>query len=198
MEPARHSSPPRAPLPRRLFVGALSGALGALAMATTSYLLRRAMPPRARGKPPFEAVTSALERRAGLKGHVGPVAHGLATHVGHLGYGAVVGALYASAPRLTRAPAALEGATFGLLVWAVSYGGWLPALRLLPPPRATSTMWSAMNAASHAVWGAVVGAMVERRIPSGSLLATTPSTTLPSSTTMGTSIQQHKDPSFSQ
>ena len=71
------------------------------------------------------------------------------TGVAHFAFGAVAGALFAAwGPR---APAA--GPAYGAAVWAVSYLGWLPALRLMPPPRRTGRELQAMMLVAHLVWG---------------------------------------------
>lgn len=58
------------------------------------------------------------------------------TAVTHLGFGASMGVVYkalASTGVANRSPL-LRGAGFGMAVWAVSYFGWVPALRLMPRP----------------------------------------------------------------
>jgi len=54
-----------------------------------------------------------------------------------------------------------KGVGFGLLVWAGSYLGLLPAVGLHRPATRESARRNGMMIASHVVWGAVLGAMVE-------------------------------------
>jgi len=93
-----------------------------------------------------------------------PVRGGL-TAVGHFGFGAAIGALFALSQH--RAPVPLAPVPRGLLVatlvWFVSYQGWVPALGLLPPihrdrPGRTATMLVA-----HWIYGATLGLCLRRR-----------------------------------
>jgi hypothetical protein len=71
------------------------------------------------------------------------------TGIAHLAFGAAAGAVFAAAN--PRAP--LAGPAYGAAVWAVSYLGWLPALRLMPPPSQTSRELRTMMLVAHLVWG---------------------------------------------
>lgn len=69
----------------------------------------------------------------------------LATMALHFGYGSVVGSLYAALMRHLPLRVWTKGTAFGLIVWTLSYLGWVPALRLLSPasrhpPRRTALM----------------------------------------------------------
>ncbi|HZU38004.1 MAG TPA: DUF1440 domain-containing protein, partial [Gemmataceae bacterium] len=79
--------------------------------------------------------------------------HRTAALFAHFGYGASMGAGYGILGRHLRLPAAVRGILYGLAVYAVSYHGYLPALRILrpiaqhPPGRRVSLI------AAHVVWG---------------------------------------------
>ena len=75
----------------------------------------------------------------------------------HYGYGTAVGGMFGMiAPR--RLPDAVSaGIGYGLLVWAASYLGLLPALDLHRPATRESPARNAMMIAAHVVWGATVG-----------------------------------------
>jgi hypothetical protein len=82
-----------------------------------------------------------------------------AATVTHLGFGAACGVAYGLvAHRLPAAVAALLGIPFALLVWAVSYAGWIPALRILPPPPDDQPGRVGTMLTAHVVYGAVLGA----------------------------------------
>jgi hypothetical protein len=70
----------------------------------------------------------------------------------HLAYGAAAGALLVLA---RRRPGILIGAVYGVLVWAGSYFGWAPALRILKPANEQPVRRSLLMIAAHLVWGGV-------------------------------------------
>jgi hypothetical protein len=86
----------------------------------------------------------------------------------HFAFGAAAGAAYGVLRQHVRTPgpATLHGAGYALAIWAVSYAGWIPALRFLPPagddhePGRQPAM-----IAAHVAFGAVLGAIVDRALP---------------------------------
>jgi uncharacterized membrane protein YagU involved in acid resistance len=83
------------------------------------------------------------------------------TLASHFGYGAAAGSAYATLARSLPLPPLAKGTAYGLAVWAGSYLGLLPALRVLStatehPPRRTALM-----IAAHAVWGSALGLFAE-------------------------------------
>jgi hypothetical protein len=87
-----------------------------------------------------------------------------ATAVNHLAFGAGAGAVYGPLRRsLPRAvPASLSGTVFGLAVWAASYAGWIPALRILPPPTQDRPDRAVGMHLHHWVYGAALGLLEQR------------------------------------
>jgi hypothetical protein len=85
----------------------------------------------------------------------------------HLGFGMASGALYALVERRARrlAPAPLAGMAFGTLIWAASYAGWIPALRIMPPPDDDHPGRVATMVAAHWVYGGVLGAVLRGSSP---------------------------------
>jgi hypothetical protein len=76
----------------------------------------------------------------------------------HFGYGAAVGAPYtALTDRLPGKPV-YKGMAYGLLVWTVSYLGWLPATGLWKP-KEESAKRKGLMIASHLIWGGFLGAL---------------------------------------
>lgn len=73
------------------------------------------------------------------------------TVLAHFGYGALAGALFAALP-----PPRGSGTAFGLGIWAVSYLGWIPALRILSPASQHPVQRNLLMAAAHVVWGIVL------------------------------------------
>lgn len=79
----------------------------------------------------------------------------------HLAFGAVGGVGFALlAPRLPAAvPAVAAGMAYGLSIWTVSYAGWAPALRLVPPPDEDEPGRPILMLGAHLIYGAVLGAL---------------------------------------
>lgn len=147
----------------RLLAGALAGAFAAWPMAILTEMIRRRLPPGERSELPPITVAHSIMNRTGLGEKLLPLGKDAVTLASHYGYGAFGGALYAMAgPRRARLPF-LRGALFGLLVWAVSYLGWLPAAKILP----TAAKWprgrNVMMVAGHVVWGSIVALLLDRR-----------------------------------
>ena len=147
---------------RRAAVGALSGIgatvvmSGFIAAARAAGMLRT---------PPPQEITRRTLRKAKV-----PVTHDFAGRLAwpaHFAYGAALGTVFAEARGAwRRMPPLTAGMTFGAAVWLVSYGGYLPALDLMPPPwRDRATRQIAMIAA-HLVYGAALE-LVVRRLDSG-------------------------------
>jgi hypothetical protein len=143
--------------------GAAEGTAATLVMSGVMLAARRAG--RMGELPPRRITAVALRRgRAGRRARRRTDA--LAT-VAHLGFGAAAGAAFEGGWSLAgrRGPAPLWGAAFGAAVWLVSYAGWIPALRILPPPhrdRPGRPLWMFV---AHLVYGAALGALAERRRP---------------------------------
>lgn len=140
---------------RRLMRGAMSGAVATLFHTAVMFALHPRLP-RARRQPlPPTEITAAVADRAGV-----PVRRRTtltaATIVSHFGYGAVAGALYAPIAGRVRRRRTLVGVGYGLGVWAVSYLGWIPALRLLPPATQQPRQRNLMMILAHVAWGAAL------------------------------------------
>lgn len=80
----------------------------------------------------------------------------------HLLFGASVAAGY---PRYRGArPASIaSGCRFGLVVFLACYAGWLPALRILPPPQRLPSRQVGALIAGHLLWGGLIGWFSRRR-----------------------------------
>jgi hypothetical protein len=85
--------------------------------------------------------------------------------LGHLGFGGGLGAVYSLARRAVPGdpPAVPSGIVWGLFVWLVNYGGWIPALRIMPAPPSHRPGRQATLLAGHVVYGAMLGALLGRR-----------------------------------
>jgi uncharacterized membrane protein YagU involved in acid resistance len=153
----------------RTFAGAAAGCAATVPMTLAMLAGRRRLPPGQRYTLPPRRITDELADRATRSGAVPPASEPVrraVSSVAHLGYGAATGALFAMIAA-ARPPARMvgSGAAWGLAVWMVSYLGWLPALRILPPPTREPAGRAAMMIGAHLVWGAVLGALLARRSP---------------------------------
>ena len=122
-------------------------------------------------------------RRAGLVGELPParMAAALLDAVGvrarprwtrdalavvlHLGFGVAAGALFALLRGRLRLPVplALQGIAYGVVVWLVSYMGWVPAVGLMPAATRDEPRRPVVMVLAHRVYGAALGALVARR-----------------------------------
>jgi hypothetical protein len=149
------------PLPagRRLLGGAAAGLLATVPMTLLMVRLHKELPPAERGPLPPREITEKLTEEAGLEPELSEQDMRALTLVSHFAYGAAMGALYALVAPFVRGPSPASGLIFGFGVWVDSYMGWLPALRILPPPDRDSPRRNALMLAAHAVWGLAAGAL---------------------------------------
>jgi uncharacterized membrane protein YagU involved in acid resistance len=140
---------------RVAFRGLAAGIFGTALMTLVFILLDRA--PRGR-----ETIAPSdperLIYRAGAKAGARSIAYspeqrGEAATIAHFGYGGAWGALYALASLFLPRGAVIGGTVFGVLVWIVSFVGFLPAIRQLPPPWQDSPRQVAASLASHLAYG---------------------------------------------
>ena len=143
----------------RLVSGTLAG-LGATAPMTLAMVaMHRRLPPEQRYPLPPRQITMNAAAKVGAREHLDEPERTALTLLAHFAYGAFVGGLFGLvAPRKPSA-AIPAGVGYGLLVWAGSYLGLLPALGLLPPATRHPPQRNALMIAAHVVWGAAAGAL---------------------------------------
>lgn len=142
--------------------GAIAGFLATGPMTATMELMFRFLPRRERYPLPPSQITAGLSEAVGLREHTSQEEHAALTLTGHFGYGATAGALYAPIANRVPLPPAIKGIVFGLVVWTVSYLGWLPVTGLLRPATQQPAGRNALMIAAHVVWGAAVGTLTDR------------------------------------
>jgi hypothetical protein len=125
-----------APSPRQLWHEAIRGMLaGAVATISMSAVMFAAQHLGLMGEQPPRTLTTRALARAGIAHRVPEPAHDVVAAVAHIGFGAAVGAAFAVAS--TRSGPVPRSQSAGALlatgVWAGSYLGWGPSLRLTPP-----------------------------------------------------------------
>jgi hypothetical protein len=147
----------RRSLARDLAEGALAGIVATAPMTAAMLAMHRRLPSRQRYPLPPRLITEELADRAGAD-HARAATMTAAAWLAHVGYGGATGALLAPLARRVPLPRSATGAGFGVLVWGVSYLGWLPAARILRPATEHPARRNALMIASHLVWGAACGA----------------------------------------
>jgi hypothetical protein len=107
-------------------------------------------------------VTEGVAHRVGVDLD-GPVL-AVATAVNHLAYGTALGAVYgvARGDRRGGPPGPVAGIAFGIVVWLVSYAGWIPALRIMPSPTRDDPDRIVPVHVAHWIYGATLGAVEDR------------------------------------
>ncbi len=144
---------------RRLLIHAGAGVVATAAMTAAMEAMFRFLPRHQRYPLPPRLITSRLLRRLGAPLRVRRHKSAL-TWVNHFGYGAAAGALHAPVAALHVHPY-VEGALYGMAVWAGSYLGWLPSAGILPHPKHTPRKRTALMIAAHLVWGTTLAVLAQ-------------------------------------
>jgi hypothetical protein len=147
----------------RLLTGALAGLAATAPMTLVMDGLYRALPANEkRGPLPPREITMTAADAVGVEDELPEEGKKALVGVAHFAYGAGAGAAFGlAAPLLPLGPVA-SGVAYGLAVWAGSYLGWLPALRVLPSATDEPAGKNAVMIAAHVVWGAALGALAGR------------------------------------
>jgi hypothetical protein len=135
---------------RRALVGAAGGVGATVVMTGFMRLLR----PRGAWAQSPQVIQSAAAERAGMRGPARATARTVGWLPGHLGMGAALGTGYALLPHR---PGIRTSVPYALAVWAVSYAGVMPALRLYPSPAKDVRSRGLTTLAAHVVFGAALG-----------------------------------------
>lgn len=141
-----------------LFAGGLSGVAATLPMTLVMEAFYSGLPvgERRGPLPPREIAMKAADA-AGVEDDLSETQKKGLTGLGHFGYGGVTGSAYgAVAPYLPLGPVG-NGVAYGLVVWAGSYLGWLPAAGVMRSAAREPAGKNAVMIAAHVVWGATLG-----------------------------------------
>lgn len=141
--------------------GAVAGGIATTAMtvfmklAQWTGLYRDEIPPK--------KITGRALAAVGARARLDEEAETALTAAGHWAFGMLGGALFGGLHKLLRLPIPtfVHGIIFGLLVWLVSYLGWLPAAGLLRHPAHQRRDQALMPLLAHVVYGASLGAAFE-------------------------------------
>ncbi len=146
----------------RPLAGALAGFVATAPMTVAMQAMHRFLPWRERYPLPPGQITRKATALVGLRKYMGKEERVAATVASHFAYGAMAGALYAPLAQRTRLHPTLGGIIYGLIVWAASYVGLMPALGVLSPVAEHPARRTILMIAAHLVWGSVTGLLFER------------------------------------
>jgi uncharacterized membrane protein YagU involved in acid resistance len=140
--------------------GAVAGLVATVPMTVAMAAFHRLLPREEQGALPPQQVTEAIADRTGASQHVDQETLGRASIVNHLAFGAAAGALYGALASRTPMAPPVSGIVFALMVWTVSYAGWIPKAGLMPHASEQPAGRNALMIASHVVWGASMGVLL--------------------------------------
>lgn len=141
--------------------GAISGALATAPMTLFMSYSHRKLPRKEQYPLPPRNITMKIAKEAGIKNTMEEDEKFLLTMVNHFGYGAGAGALFYPISKHLHMPKATSGMIFGLGVWAISYMGLLPVIRLYPIATKIPFRRNLLMIAAHVVWGASLGMIAD-------------------------------------
>lgn len=149
------------PLLRAAMNGVFAGGIGTTTMTVfmrgTQWvgLYHQDLPPT--------KITRAATNILGVKHRVSSRQETVLTGVAHWAFGMAGGALFGViSQKIARVPRWFSGLVFGLLVWGISYLGWVPALGILPQPWNQRGTHGLMPMLAHVIYGVTVGTVVDR------------------------------------
>jgi uncharacterized membrane protein YagU involved in acid resistance len=145
--------------------GALAGGVATAPMTIAMEVLRRRLPEHHQYPLPPREITEQTTGTVGVRHRLGEEQHTQASLAAHFAFGAAAGAVYGVVTAPLRPNPILGGTLFGLLVWSVSYFGWLPAIGLHRGAREEPVGRNLLMIAAHLVWGATAGSLAELLSP---------------------------------
>jgi uncharacterized membrane protein YagU involved in acid resistance len=149
----------------KIVAGTLAGFSATAPMTAAMIAMHKALPPRERYPLPPRKVTMNAARKAGAEPHrFDEPERKAATLAAHFGYGAAMGGIFALLAPRTPGPAVPKGILWGLIVWAASYLGLLPATGLHESATDHPRGRNVLMVVAHVVWGASLGLLLSRRV----------------------------------
>jgi uncharacterized membrane protein YagU involved in acid resistance len=148
----------------KIVAGTLAGLTATAPMTASMIAMHKALPAHERYPLPPRKVTMRFAKKAGVKKHLAEPEKRAATLAAHFGYGAAMGGIFALlAPRTPGHPVP-KGIAWGLIVWATSYLGLLPATGLHEPATRHSRERNLLMILAHVIWGGSLGLLLSRRV----------------------------------
>jgi hypothetical protein len=144
---------------RSAAVGAAAGAAATVPMSAVMWVSQRAgwMPVQ----PPRKVTEAALDA---VDAHPSEEAQEGLSVVSHFLFGAAAGTLFSVVTRGLPRPASgvPAGILYGVAVWFVSYQGWVPALKIMPPASEDRPARRITMVAAHLIFGATLAGLLRR------------------------------------
>jgi putative membrane protein len=140
--------------------GAVAGCVATGPMTLFMLGVHRVLSNWPRPALPPKKIALSLAQRVGLKKHLDRDQRQGFAWISHFLFGTSMGALYGPLSRRVPGSPLLTGPVYGLMVWATSYLGWLPALDVPGAATDESPRRNLMMIAAHLVWGSTLGAVV--------------------------------------
>ncbi len=140
---------------RAVYGGAIAGMVATAAMSATMLVAHRF---GLMHEPPPQRIADAALAVAGGRQAPDWLRKSTAA-AGHFGFGAALGAAFATLQRHYPAPLAapVRGMLLATTVWFVSYQGWVPALGIMPSARRDQPGRPLTMLVAHWIYGATLG-----------------------------------------
>jgi uncharacterized membrane protein YagU involved in acid resistance len=146
---------------KALATGAAAGAAASIPMSWAMELMHRFLPPEERHALPPREITERMTRALGIRKHLDQEQRLWLSLAAHMGYGAGVGAIYAAIAAHVPGRPLLKGTTFGVMVWAGSYLGLLPAMGVMSPATQHPMRRNALMIVAHLVFGSALAVFTD-------------------------------------
>lgn len=137
----------------RYLAGAIGGLLATIPMTIAMEALFRRLPREEQYPLPPREITQDLMLKAGQDHYLNEELRTELSLLSHFAYGAFAGSLYPLALKRVSSPLLL-GSGYGVAIWAGSYFGWIPALKILAPPNRHPARRRKLMIGVHLIWGA--------------------------------------------
>lgn len=148
----------------KILVGAVAGLVATVPMTILMLKWHQRLPTQERYPLPPREIFDELTRRAEISDELDENQKTNLSIAGHFAYGATTGAFYAPLISAIDKPNLINGAAYGVAVWAASYLGWLPAFRILKPATEHPTQRVMLMISAHLIWGATLGFITKKSI----------------------------------
>ena len=148
------------PLLKAAAIGAVAGLIATVPMTLAMRAMFRRLPRSQQYPLPPRQIVTRLAHAARVRRQLDDDERRYAARAAHFGFGTSAGAVYGAVGRPLM-PGVSGGMVFGLLVWAGSYLGWLPAAGILPPATRMPRQRNVLMIVAHLVWGASVSLLAD-------------------------------------
>jgi putative membrane protein len=140
--------------------GAIAGAAATIPMTAFMLAMQRNLPKDQRYELPPEKITKEIADRTNVSEHMNKQQQVGASLLSHLGYGASMGSIYAPIARRVPLSPLIKGTLFGLVIWAVSYLGWMPAVKFSTSATEEPANRNLLMIGAHIIWGSATGVVM--------------------------------------